>query len=157
MIPGTLCIQAFQRLRSCPSLARATALWSLFCACWERFSSGCCACPWPCGFDTEALLSAKDSILELRGSLSCLLCCWNFILGKFLSFLGDGAWAAFAPAWSLSEGLEPCFVLQVSRSGCGAWESPTRAITTTCQKWVPFAPPLTFFFFFFVKSGGYCF
>lgn len=100
MIPGTLCIQAFQRLRSCPSLARATALWSLFCACWERFSSGCCACPWPCGFDTEALLSAKDSILELRGSLSCLLCCWNFILGKFLSFLGDGAWAAFAPAWS---------------------------------------------------------
>lgn len=33
-------------------------------ACRWRFSFGIGACPWSCGFDTEALLSARDSILS---------------------------------------------------------------------------------------------
>lgn len=127
---------------------------SCFVPCWWRF----CGCPWSCGFDTEGLLSAKASILQLQGSLGCLLCCHHFILGKFLSFLGDEAWATFAPAQVILEGLEPCFVIQVSKSGCGAWEFPARAVTTAHQKWVPWAPPLSHFskawvLWFFFKLG----
>lgn len=99
----------------CPPLARATYLWSLFCACW----SGFCACYWSQGFDTEALLSAKDSILQRRGSLSCLPGCWGFILGKFLSFPGDEAWATFAPAWVTPEGVSPVLLCRLPRVGVG--------------------------------------
>lgn len=142
-------------LRSDLAALRSPSLWSLFRACWERFSSGCGACPWSCGFDTEALLSAKDSVLELQGSLRCLLRCCSFILGKFLSFPGDEAWAALAPAWAVAEGRESCFVIRVSKRGCGAWESPARAVTATGQKWVPFPPPLSHLLLLFVKSGYY--
>lgn len=60
-------------------------------------------------------------------------------------FPGRQTWAAFALARATSEGLESCFVMQARESGCGTRESPARAITTTCQKWVPFAPPLSHF------------
>lgn len=145
-IPGMLCTQTLQRA-ALLSVARRGAgggggpsLWSLFCACWERFSSGCGACPWSCGFDTEALLSAKDSISELQGSLRCLLCCCNFILGKFLRFPGDEAWAALAPAGAIPEGLESCFVIRVSKRGCGARESPSQGNYHNTSKMGAIAP-----------------
>lgn len=144
--PGAACAQTLQRCAP-PPCDHCSALAE------SGFSSGRGACPWSCGFDTEALLSAKDSILELQGSLRCLLRCCNFILGKFLSFPGDEAWAALAPAWAVAEGLESCFVIRVSKRGCGVWESPARAVTTTGQKWGPFPPPLSHFLLLFVKSG----
>lgn len=83
---------------------------------WERFSSGCGACPWSCGFDTEALFSAKDSVLGLQGSLHCPLRCCTFILGKALSFPGDEAWAACS---SLSGSWRPAVLF--CYSGFHAW------------------------------------
>lgn len=75
----------------------------------------------------------KRQSIRAPGFTQLLLCCCNFILGKFVSFPGDEAWAAFAPAQAIAEGLESCFVIQVSRSGCGAWESAAWTVTTTCQ------------------------
>lgn len=47
-------------------------------------------------------------------------------------------------AWATSEGLQPWFVISVSKSGCGTREPPVRAITTT-SKTGPFAPPRSHF------------
>lgn len=78
-------------------------------------------CPWSCCFDTEALLSARDSTLELPGLPSS----HNFILGKFLSFPGDKTWATFALTWIISEGIQPCFVMKVTQGGWWGMRIPS--------------------------------
>lgn len=123
----------------CPPLARATYL---FCACW----SGFCACSWSRGVDTEALLSAKDSILQHQGSLSCLPGRWSFILGKFLSFPGDEAWATFAPAWVTSEGLSPVLLCGLPRVGGGRANSRALPHFPAQHGCLPCAPPLSRFY-----------
>lgn len=130
-IAGMPSIHTFSVLRFCPPQV------------WAHLSVIPALCPAGGGFVAALGLVA----LTLKG------CCLqrpvyysrHFILGKFLSFPGDEAWATFAPAWVILEGLEPCFVIQVSKSGCGAWEFPARAVTIAHQKWVPRAPPLSHF------------
>lgn len=110
---------------------RGHLLWSVPCACWWRFSCGIGACPWSCGFDTGALLSAKTVYYSSR----VLEPFQSFIPERFLCFLGDEACAALGPASVISEGPQARFVVQVSKGGWGAWESPAGAVTTQCQNW----------------------
>lgn len=145
VMASMLCLQTCQ----CAALLFFSGLGhlsvSLFCACWWRFSSACCACSWSCGFDTEALLSEKDSILQLQGSLSCLLCCCNFILGKFLSFPGDEALATFAQPEKLQKASCPVLLFRFLREWVWDKRIPSQGNYHYTAKIGPLAPPLSQF------------
>lgn len=71
--------------------------------------------------------ACKDSILDLWGSFSSLLCCGRSLHSWEVSELPwRQAWATFTSAWIISESPESSSIVQVSKSGCRAWEFPRR-------------------------------
>lgn len=99
----------------------------------ERLS-GCCV-TWSWLGHQRCCLGKRKDITAL-GSLRAGR--RNLILGKFLGFPEIERGATFAPAWVTSKSLWVCFVVQVSKSGWGAWEfSQQGPLPLPVKMWCP--------------------
>lgn len=94
---------------------RGHLLWSVPCACRWRFSCGIGACPWSCGFDTGALLSAK-TVYYTPGCSGCSSP--SFLKGFSVSWEMKHVQHLPRPSW-FQKALRPVLLFGFLRVGEG--------------------------------------